>query len=128
MILMLDTSAPLCKLTFIDGDWCQDNEWQADRTLAKDLLGYLDKMLSTHGKTWADITAIGVFEGPGSFTGLRIGLTVLNTIADVERIPIVGGRGDNWQDEVLSKLSSGKNEKIVLPFYNCDAHITASRK
>jgi tRNA threonylcarbamoyladenosine biosynthesis protein TsaB len=128
MILMLDTCAPLCKLTFIEGDWRHDNEWQADRTLAKDLLGYLDKTLGSIDKKWTDITAIGAFEGPGSFTGLRIGLTVLNTIADVKGIPIVGGRGEKWQDEVLSKLRSGKNEKIVLPFYNSDAHITASRK
>ncbi len=128
MILLLNTSTSVCKLTFIDGDWRQDNEWQADRTLAKDLLGYLDKMLSTQGKTWADITAMGVFEGPGSFTGIRIGLTVLNTIADVEGIPIVGGRGDNWQDEILTKLYSGKNEKIILPFYNSEANITISRK
>jgi len=128
MILLLNTSAPLCKLTFIDGDWRHDNEWQADRTLAKNLLGYLDKILSTHGKTWVDITAIGVFEGPGSFTGIRIGLTVLNTIADARGIPIVGGRGENWQNEILAKLQTGKNEKIILPFYNSEANITVPRK
>jgi tRNA threonylcarbamoyladenosine biosynthesis protein TsaB len=128
MILLLDTSTPVCKLTFIDGDWRQDNEWQADRTLAKDLLGYLDKMLRKYDKTWSDITAIGVFEGPGSFTGLRIGLTVMNTIADAQGISIVSGRGDNWQDEVLAKLQAGKNQKIVLPFYGGDAHITKPRK
>jgi len=128
MILLLDTSTPVCKLTFIDGDWRQDDEWQADRTLAKNLLGYLDKMLRKHNKTWSDITAIGVFEGPGSFTGLRIGLTVMNTIADANEIPIVSGRGDNWQDEVLAKLQAGKNQKIVLPFYGSDAHITVPKK
>jgi tRNA threonylcarbamoyladenosine biosynthesis protein TsaB len=128
MILLIDTSTPICKLTFIDGDWRQDNEWQADRTLAKDLLGYLDRMLRKYNKTWSDITAIGVFEGPGSFTGLRIGLTVMNTIADAQAIPIVGGRCGDWQDEVLVKLQAGKNEKIIRPFYGSDAHITISKK
>lgn len=128
MILLLDTSTPVCKLTFIDGDWRSDNEWQADRTLAKNLLGYLHEKLGENNKTWTDISAIGVFEGPGSFTGLRIGVTVLNTIADAQNIPIVGGRGDDWQNEVLNKLNSGINEKIILPFYGSEARITTPKK
>ena len=128
MILLLDTSSSLCKLTFVDEHLRQNHEWQADRTLAKNLLSFLMEKLIKNGKTWSDISAIGVFEGPGSFTGLRIGLTVLNTIADAQNIPIVGGRGDNWQDEVMTKLQDGKNEKIVLPFYGSDAHITVPKK
>lgn len=128
MIILLDTSTPICKLTFIDGKWRQDDDWQSDRNLAKGLLGHIDKLLRVQSKTWSDIMAIGVFEGPGSFTGLRIGLTVGNTIADAKGIPIVGGRGDNWQDEVLDKLKSGKNEKIVLPYYGKGANITVARK
>lgn len=128
MIVLIDTSTSVCQLTFIDGGWKQKYDWQADRTLAKNLLGYLNEKLGENSKTWSDISAIGVFEGPGSFTGLRIGLTVMNTIADSQNVLIVGGRGDNWQDEVLGKLNAGKNEKIVLPFYGSEAHITTPRK
>jgi tRNA threonylcarbamoyladenosine biosynthesis protein TsaB len=128
MILLLDTSTPICKLSLIDGDNRFDEEWEAARTLAKGLLGYIEANLEKHNKTWQDINAIGVFEGPGSFTGLRIGLTVMNTIADSQAISIVGGRGGDWQISVLAKLSEGKNDKIVLPFYGSDAHITAPRK
>lgn len=128
MIILLDTSTSVCQLTLLDGDLCQKYDWQADRTLAKNLLKFLKEKLADNGKTWSDISSIGVFEGPGSFTGLRIGLTVMNTIADAQDISIVGGRGDNWQDEALAKLNSGKNEKIVLPFYGSEAHITKPRK
>lgn len=128
MILLLDTSTPICKLTLIDGDWRYDDQWQADRTLAKGLLAYIRDQLALHGKTFADVTAIGALRGPGSFTGLRIGLTVLNTIADAENIPIAGGMGEDWQSEVQTKLARGNNEKIVLPFYGGDAHITKPRK
>ena len=128
MILLLNTSTPVCYLSLIDGDWHQDDQWPAARNLAKDLLGYLNEKLGAYGKKWSDITAIGVFEGPGSFTGLRIGITVMNTIADAQGIPIVGGRGDKWQDEVLTKLQSGQNERIVLPFYGSEANITVSKK
>jgi tRNA threonylcarbamoyladenosine biosynthesis protein TsaB len=128
MILLLDTSTPVCKLSLIDGDIRYDDEWQADRTLAKGLLGYIFANLQKNNKQLSDIDGIGVFEGPGSFTGLRIGLTVLNTMADSQNIPIVGGRGDRWQQEVLEKLRLGQNNQIVLPFYGGDAHITQSRK
>jgi tRNA threonylcarbamoyladenosine biosynthesis protein TsaB len=128
MIILLDSSTAMCKITLVNGDWRQDYGWESDRTLAKWLLGYLDKILKEHDKTWTDISAIGVFEGPGSFTGIRIGLTVMNTIADSQQIPIVGARGENWQDEVLEKIKAGKNEKIVLPFYDRGANITKPRK
>ncbi len=128
MIVLLDTSTPICNLTLTDGGWQYDGQWEAGRGLAKGLLGYLKSQLEKNGKSWADITAIGVFQGPGSFTGLRIGLAVLNTIADSQAVPIVGGQGDAWQAQVLAKLEAGDDEKIVLPFYGSEAHITKPRK
>ena len=128
MILLLDTSTNICKLSLVDGDRRIDDEWQADRTLAKGLLSYLQTQLSRQGKTFDDISGIGVFEGPGSFTGLRIGITVLNTLAEIAHIPIVGTRGDDWQAVALSRLESGETDMIVLPFYGAEAHITTPRK
>lgn len=128
MILLLDTSTPLCQLTLIEGEWRYTNAWQADRDLAKGLLGYLQEQLHKNDKTFDDISGIGVFRGPGSFTGLRIGLTVLNTIADANIVPIVGTTGELWQDQAQEKLNAGDNERIVLPLYGSNPHITQPRK
>jgi tRNA threonylcarbamoyladenosine biosynthesis protein TsaB len=128
VILLLDTSTPTCKISLINGAERFDNEWQADRDLAGGLLGYIGDSLRRINVTWSDIKGIGVFEGPGSFTGLRIGLTVANTIADSQQISIVGGRGEEWQTDVLGALNSNRNDKIVMPFYGSEAHITAPRK
>jgi tRNA threonylcarbamoyladenosine biosynthesis protein TsaB len=128
MILLLDTSTPVCKLTLIEGDWRHDNEWQADRTLADNLLKYLDEQLKKNQKTWSDISGIGAFKGPGSFTGLRISLTVLNTFANSEKIPIVGETGEDWQQRAIRRLLNDEDEKIVMPLYGSDAHITKPRK
>lgn len=124
MIILLDTSTPVCKLTLMDGSNRVEDSWQADRGLAKGLLKYLHEKLLFQGKDWSDIQAIGVFKGPGSFTGLRIGLTVANTIADAQNIPIVGSDNDDWQSDVLNKIKNGDNDQIVLPRYGSDAHIT----
>jgi tRNA threonylcarbamoyladenosine biosynthesis protein TsaB len=128
MILLLDTSTPVCKLSLVDGEWRYDDQWQADRQLAKGLLRYIYEQLQENGKSWSDITAIGAFKGPGSFTGLRIGLTVLNTLADSQGVPIVGAEGEDWQAEAIRKIQSGTNEKIVLPNYGAAANITTPRK
>lgn len=126
MILLLDTSTPTCKLTLIDGDWRFDDEWEANRELAKSLLGYLEDKMGD--KSWHDLSGLAAYRGPGSFTGLRIGLTVLNTLADSLHIPIVGETGDDWQQKALVRLSASENDQLVMPEYGGEAHITTPRK
>jgi len=124
MIILLDTSTAVCFLTVIDGDSRQSYEWEAGRTLAHGLLRFLQEKTGDLHK----ITGIGVMKGPGSFTGLRIGLAVANTLADSLNVPIVGVGGDDWQELALEKLRAGENEKIVMPEYGAAAHITTPRK
>ncbi len=128
MILLLDTSTAVCRLTFIDDDQRFETEWHADRQLAKGLLRYIHEQLTEHGWSWTDITGIGVLRGPGSFTGLRIGLTVMNTLADSRGVPIVGASGEDWQVEATGRLNRGENDQIVLPEYGAEAHVTKPRK
>ena len=128
MIILLNTSTTICELTIVDCDLVQEYSWQSDRGLAKGLLKFIDDKLKLNNKTWSDILAIGIFEGPGSFTGLRIGITVANTIADAQDIPIVGGQGNDWKKDIIFKLNSGIDEKIVLPFYDRGPNITVPRK
>lgn len=127
--LLLDTSTPVCKVTIVTDDGVpHDHEWQADRGLAKGLLRYLLDTLSEYSVPVTDLKGIGVFQGPGSFTGLRIGLTVVNTLADASSIPIVGTGGDSWQDEAMMRLNRGDNDQIVMPVYGHEARITTPRK
>ncbi len=128
MILLLDTSTPECRLTFVEGDWLYETRWEANRELAKGLLAFLQSQLEGQGKNWKDLTGIGVFKGPGSFTGLRIGITVLNTVSYSEAIPIVGETGEKWRDEAIRRLLSGESDKVVLPEYGGEANITQPRK
>ena len=128
MILLLDTSTPECRLTFVEGDWRYDARWEANRELAKGLLEYIQLQLKSQNKSWEDLTGLGAFKGPGSFTGLRIGITVLNTVAYSEGIPIVGETGEAWQQCAVERLLKGESDKIVLPEYGGEANITQPRK
>lgn len=128
MILLLDTSTPVCKLTLVSKKGTYTDEWQADRELAKDLLRYITNQLEKNNTMWSDVSGVGAFRGPGSFTGLRIGLTVLNTASEALEVPIVGEAGEDWQGRAIVRLQNGENDRIVLPFYGSEAHITKPRK
>lgn len=128
MIMLLDTSTSECRLTLVDGEQRFEDVWTADRTLADKLIGYLRGQLQAQNNTWQDVTGIGVFKGPGSFTGLRIGLTVMNTLADGLEVPIVGETGNDWLDKALGRLQDGQNDRLVMPVYGREANITKPRK
>lgn len=128
MIVLLDTSVSTARLGFVVDGSTSWVEWQADRQLAKGLLGWLDAELRNSDKTWSDIEAIGVRRGPGSFTGLRIGIAVMNTLAESLSVSIVGEVGDTWDDVAIDRLHRHENDGVVLPYYDRDATITTQRK
>ena len=128
MILLWNSADMKVYLTLIDGDMRQEHEWLAGRELARDMLGFVRDCLAEQQADFTNITGIGVFRGPGSYTGLRIGLTALNTLASALAVPIVGATGDGWQDECIGRLIGGENDAIVLPEYGGEAHITKQKK
>ena len=128
MILLLNTSTPTCKLTLINGDRKNQSEWLADRDLSNGLHRFIKKQLSEYDASWQDIKGIGVFRGPGSFTGLRIGLSVMNTLADSLNVPIVGTIGLDWQNQAIAMLEKNINDEVVQPLYGSEANITKPRK
>lgn len=128
MILCLDTSTPTCKLSMIEGEWQYDAQWESGRGLALGLLSYLETEMTAQGKSWDDISGLVVFKGPGSFTGLRIGITVFNTLAHTNAWKIVGSQGDNWRETGVQRILNGENDQMVLPEYGGEANITKPRK
>lgn len=129
MILAVKTDqdpVEIC-LTRDNGDVLAEKKWSASRTLARNLLPEIEKLLQTADSS-GKLTGIVVYQGPGSFTGLRIGIAVANALAYSFAIPIVGANGDNWLADGLKKLSQSGNDKIVLPKYSTPPHITKARK
>lgn len=124
MIIALDTSTPRCVLSIWDGSSWNEHSWDAGRELAAGILTFLEDKAGS----LEEITGIIAYKGPGSFTGLRIGLTVLNTIADARQISIVGVSGQDWLTLGLERLQSGDNDRIVMPLYGAEPNITTPRK
>jgi tRNA threonylcarbamoyladenosine biosynthesis protein TsaB len=64
--------------------------WEAGQRHGETLLPALDRLLSEHDVRRSDLTAVVVGTGPGTFTGLRVGLATAKGLAHGLGIPIVG--------------------------------------
>lgn len=102
--------------------------WHADRELARRLLGELEAFLRQNKLGFDDLAGVFAFRGPGSFTGLRIGLTVINTIGYAQSIPLVGTTGNNWKQEAITRLLRHENDGVIMPHYGAEARITKPKK
>ena len=110
MKLFLDTSTPICVLK-LDGT---EYRWESGRDLAEGLHKFIHDKLKENHADWQDISEIIFFSGPGSFTGLRIGATVVNSLANELNIPLFDHRG--------------KKHQVIIPDYGRPANITPPKK
>lgn len=108
--LFLDTSSPETILQLNNKEY----KHNFGHDLAEKLLGFIHEKLQENHKTWQDITEIVFMSGPGSFTGLRIGATIVNTLAHELNIPLYDHHGTKHQ--------------IIIPEYGRPANISKPRK
>ena len=108
--MYLDTSSSTTILELDDNHY----EWESGHTLAKEIFTFIHEKLQEQGKDWRDLTEIHFFAGPGSFTGLRIGATVVNTLADQLNIPLYD--------------QNGAQKPLIMPEYGRPANISKPKK
>ncbi len=126
--------------------------WMAHRELSQTIHTKIEQLLAEHELTWQDISGIVCFQGPGSFTGLRIGLSVANALAYGLHVPIVATQNEQqdfappqdtavlrnigpahatdraWIVKGIHRIQAGEQDEIALPFYGASANITSPRK
>jgi tRNA threonylcarbamoyladenosine biosynthesis protein TsaB len=91
LILALEMTADVCSIAIRD-----DKGIIAERAflhgmhLSERLIDDVDAILKDAGITLDDVEGFGVGIGPGSFTGVRIGVTTVKTWAFVRKKPVVG--------------------------------------
>ncbi len=90
-ILAIDTCETYCSAAIVTSEGrafsAVDN---IGRGHAEHLIPQIEALLEKAGLTYQDIKRIAVTTGPGTFTGLRIGLSVARGIALAQQIPCVG--------------------------------------
>jgi tRNA threonylcarbamoyladenosine biosynthesis protein TsaB len=89
-MLAIETSVPTARVAVLGGDG--EVRAQAEKTAARhssNLLKLCDEALGAAGLKLADLAAIACGAGPGSFTGLRVGLAVAKGLALPTSLPLV---------------------------------------
>jgi tRNA threonylcarbamoyladenosine biosynthesis protein TsaB len=92
MILAIESAStdPSVAVAAPDGTLLRLEGWSAAARQAHELLPRLLTALAEAGGTLPQVTGIGVGIGPGSFTGLRVGMSIGKGLAFALGVPIVG--------------------------------------
>ena len=129
IILTVRTDNPEAELGLYDGaTQLAYATWTAHRELSVTIHKKIDELLQDQGKALHDIQGIVCFKGPGSFTGLRIGLTVANSLAYALQIPIIARTDSQWLETGIADLLVGQNDQVALPEYGGEVHTTPQKK
>ncbi|MCH7759757.1 tRNA (adenosine(37)-N6)-threonylcarbamoyltransferase complex dimerization subunit type 1 TsaB [Patescibacteria group bacterium] len=97
---------------------------------SESILKGLNQLFKKTNQSVKDIKGLIVVNGPGSFTGIRVALSIANTMAWQLKIPVVGislNKGNNTQTLIKAgrpKLLKIKTGRFVRPFYGRKLNIT----
>lgn len=115
IILIIDTARPQMSLALIgeDGQSANVNSTR-DYQHARDITLETEKLLIQNNITLSSISAIAVNEGPGSFTGLRVGSSVAKGLCYGLDIPLIAIRGLESYGQYYSKKLEEKYSTIFI--------------
>lgn len=124
--LAIDTATRRPTLALFDGAGTLGGvrQWKSQHRHGEELLQKLDELLAAANALPTDIDAVVVGMGPGSFTGLRIGLATAKTIAYSLKVPVVGvsttealalaaPEGDGREVDYAVTLPAGARDRYV---------------
>lgn len=114
-ILAVETTGKYGSAAVIEEDgsvWCASSETEMNHL--KDIITISDEALRLAGITKKDLTHIAASAGPGSFTGIRIGVTTARTMAQMLEIPCIAVSSlEGMARRVLDKAVSDGAQYVV---------------
>jgi len=128
LILAIDSATPTASVALAeDGRILYEAFVNYKKTHSETLMPMIDRALRVCEKTLADCSAIAVTVGPGSFTGLRIGLAAVKALSLTTGIPVVGistlellAHNLTQPGELLvAPLLDARKHEIYSAFYRC---------
>ncbi len=126
-ILAIDSSSGVCSVSILKNNNILSYVEEKTVSLqAKYLVLMIEEALSRSGIKYSDLSAIACTVGPGSFTGIRIGLATARAIGFATNIPVCGFSAleilafnsleNNEKTPVIAVLNAGKGEVIYQSF------------
>ncbi|MEK7447683.1 MAG: tRNA (adenosine(37)-N6)-threonylcarbamoyltransferase complex dimerization subunit type 1 TsaB [Patescibacteria group bacterium] len=111
--LVIDTSDKTARFGLFKDDNLTDKlEWKAHKELSKTFYLKLDELLGRNKLKYNDLDSIIVVCGPGSFTGLRIGIVIVNTFSyalGIETAGVIQKEKTSLSPVIPARQRSGKH-------------------
>ncbi|MFH0912158.1 MAG: tRNA (adenosine(37)-N6)-threonylcarbamoyltransferase complex dimerization subunit type 1 TsaB [Patescibacteria group bacterium] len=131
-ILAIDTTADNAGIGLAGEGLNKIVTWISERNQSQELLPKIDQLLKANGVGPEQLKWVAVNLGPGSFTGLRVGISVANTFGYALSVPIIGkanlvGETKERMHQLLGLTTKSKKFRQVLPVYGREPHITQPR-
>ncbi|MCO5156073.1 MAG: tRNA (adenosine(37)-N6)-threonylcarbamoyltransferase complex dimerization subunit type 1 TsaB [Aquamicrobium sp.] len=127
-LLAIDTAADLCAACVWDTEAGERGRCTLElgKGHAERLMAVIDEALAKAGSTYADLGAIVVAVGPGSFTGVRVGVAAARGLALALGVPAVGvttlealarqAREESPGRPALARIEAGRGQAYVAAF------------
>jgi tRNA threonylcarbamoyladenosine biosynthesis protein TsaB len=130
LILALDTCLTACSVAILDGETVLAARSETmPRGHQERLAPLVREMMIEGGAAFGDLTRIGVTVGPGSFTGLRVGLAFAKGLSAALSIPCVGvGTLDALafgRDGFVAAIIDARREQVYVQLFGDGVTLTA---
>ncbi len=129
LVLTLRTDKPDAEIgLYKDKEQLAYITWKAHRKLAETIHSKIQELLQQKQLSFSDLDGLVLYKGPGSFTGLRIGASVIGVLSYSLDKPMVGITGSTWQADGIAMLQAGKRDEVISLEYGSPAHTTQPKK
>lgn len=110
-ILAIDTSSNICSTALLeDNNLIDENNLDNGRTHSENLMPLVKELLERNNIKLSEIDLIAVSCGPGSFTGIRIGIASVKAMAEIHNIPVA----EVTSLETLAANDNSDRNKITM--------------
>lgn len=119
LILAIETTGKHASAAVIDGDgncFCAQSEGEMNHL--REIITLSETALSKAGKMKRELSHIAASVGPGSFTGIRIGVTTAKTLAQMFDIPCIGVSSLEAMAAGISCDERYKSCELIVPMIN----------
>ena len=128
-ILAVDTSSKICSVCILENDnVLLEKHTNDEKTHSQNLMPLIDKLFKETNLTLDNIDLLACSQGPGSFTGIRIGLSTIKAFADAKNIPVVGITSleslayNISETGLIVSLIDAKNDNVYYSLFSNDGN------
>lgn len=134
-ILAIDTSTSFASIAVaVDEQIVAESLLNTDRTLSARLVSEIERLITTAGKSIADIDLFAASIGPGSFTGVRGGVATIQGLALAVGKPCAGfsslallAMNFSLSHTLICPLLDARKSELYAALYDCSAAIPVPR-